>query len=186
MHVHGDDRHLRRDGESEGRVLERQQLARAAPRALGKYHNGRAPTNHARRFIIRFEGALASRPIDRDVSYREHGPSQDGNPKQFSFCDETDGAGQRREECPDVEHRGMIRRVHDGLVSRNLLQARRDDRCAGGAEDIARPIRAAPVVHAAHSVLDAQQPRDDRGRCVQNCGEEKNDVIPERADHRAK
>src|SRR2546428_8090840 len=76
----------------------------------------------------------------------------------------------------------MIRGVDDRLVSRNVLEARCDNRCAGSAENVARPICVAPVVNAAGSVLDTKQAGDDRGRCMQNCGEEKNQVIPQSLD----
>src|SRR6266480_381121 len=186
MQVHGEDRDLRRDREPERRVLERQQLTRAATRSFGENEDRRPALNPARRLVVRLKRALARRPIDGDVSHREHRASQERDPKQLPFCDEAHRPWERGEQCPDVEHRGMIGDVDDGLIFGDQLESFGDDRRSRCFENVPRPVDTPPVIDAAALALYAQQCRDDDAGCMNDCRDDEDYVIPAGSDTHAK
>src|SRR5204863_1888334 len=109
VHIHRHDRDLGGDREPKRPVLERQQRTRAAAGPLREDHNGRNPrANRARGFIVGLERFLARLAMDRNVSGGVHRAAQQWNPEQLALGDEADRAGERGEQGPDVEHRGVI------------------------------------------------------------------------------
>src|SRR6266545_5883190 len=185
VHVHRDERHARRDREPEGRVLERQQLARAAARPLGEDDRGDTALDGARRLVVRLEGALAVRAVDGDMPGGAHRPAEQRDAEQLLLGDEPHRARQRGEQGPDVEHGRVVRRVQHRLVARNALQSLRVHRRARGAEDLPRPVRPGPVVHAAGMVPHAEQSRPDRGDGVVHRRSAEHGVEPDGSDHDA-
>src|SRR5207248_5979065 len=79
VHVDGHDGDPRRDRQPERRVLEWQQLAAAAARALREHHGRDAAADHRCRPLVRLDRAGWVRPVDHDVPGGDHGAAQQWN-----------------------------------------------------------------------------------------------------------
>src|ERR1051325_3062017 len=178
------ERHLGRDRQTERRVLEGQQLTGAAARPFRKNDDRRhAVTNRPRRCVVGLERFFAGGAVDRDVARRAHSATQERNLEQLLLRDEANRAGQCREQRPDVEHRRVVRRVHERLPARDELQPFGEHGRAGSAQDLLGPVDVGPIVDAADCVLDAEDAAEDGAAGVNDGGDEENYIIPERADH---
>src|SRR6266704_2261933 len=162
-----------------------EQLPRAATRPLREDHGRDAAADDRPGAGVRLERAPRVRPVDHDVPRPNHRPTEEGNARELLLRHEAHRAGERRGERPDVEHRGMVRRIHDRPADWDSLEAFGAHRRARRLEQVARPVVGAPIVDPAGAPLHTHQAGHERGRGVDKARDEQDDVEADGPDHRA-
>src|SRR5690606_30370386 len=147
---HGDDLYARPEGEHEGALLERQQLARRRARAFGEDDDGAVVAAQATPGLVeRLDGRRAIAPVDRNVSRGFPGLPEERDRAQLLLRHETVAFRDEGGECPDVVPRDVVRREDLRPVVVNVLKAFEVDGRAARPQHPPAPRPARPVVDAA-------------------------------------